>query len=210
MARVSAVTEHVPGEGGDPKIDNHAARRNTGRMVGLVAAVVVTVEIGVVLVAPGAPGGRPRYLPASIIIIIIVGSCVVLSASAVVMYRRPSWRAVMQYGWRRRSRVGKALRRGRPITEQDWPVATAMMHLVHRQRWLPYFYSGVIVLWVINGLSAHGLQRWSGLGLAGLFVVLTPYSLWQRRRLLTNYNKQLAIHNAQPHPPDDPTTDTTP
>jgi hypothetical protein len=57
-----------------------------------------------------------------VIILAVMGIMVV--AMLLLMrrqYRRPRYRRVMQYGWRRRSRVAKDLRRGRTLSTVDMP-----------------------------------------------------------------------------------------
>jgi hypothetical protein len=105
-------------------------------------------------------------------------------------YRRPGYRRVMQYGWRRRARVGKELRRGRVLSVEDMKVATALMDLEGSQRKWRWIYVLIPFGPLLNGLNGHGFSRWFNFGLVAFFLVLMPIVLRQQRQMIRGYDGQ--------------------
>lgn len=98
----------------------------------------------------------------------------------------------MQYGWKRRRRVTKALLRGRPMSAEDMPVAAAMVELQRSQgRWLVILLCVLPLNSLYQGVIQHGPLRWFQFGVAAFMVVLLPFVLHQRRRIIRNYERLL-------------------
>jgi hypothetical protein len=174
-------------------IDEAAAQRSRRLMVTVLAGIVV-VGFGLgILLAVLHPHRRGGHHHSTVGIIVGLGIAALVLAAAVTwwlwVYRRPGYRRVMQYSWRRRRRVAKALRRGRPVPPQDLPVAAAITDLQRAQWWLPVLYGGLAVLWALDALTHRGFVRWDALGLVVLYVAMLPVILWQRRRMLSTYDR---------------------
>lgn len=187
-----------------PVIDEQAARRNLWVLMAVIVGISIPAMIVGTLLAHSHPSARAHAHHGAGLAAVVIAAVILfafVAALLLVMSRRPSWRAAMQYGWRRRNRVAKALRKGRPIPAEDLPVAAALMALMAKQRWLPYLFGVLVLIWLIQGLTESGTRRWLGFALAGLYVLLTPYLLWQRRRCAANYDRQLALRDHQ-QPPD--------
>ena len=200
------MTEHV---GVPADIDEAAAarsRRLTLLLVGGIAGGAALAGVLASVLLPSHPH-HPHHASTATIVGGITGLVLVLAASIGVVlwiYRRPGYRRIMQYGWRRRMRTVKALRRGRPIPPEDRPVAAAIIEVTRRQRWVPFLLAFLPIIWVINGFSHHGVERWIQFAIAGLYVLLLPVLLRQRRRLIRNYDALIA---STPGPGSDPTSD---
>ncbi len=158
----------------------------------LVAIVVVGFGAGILLAVldPHRSAGHHHSTVGRILGLSI--AALVLAAAVIgclLAFRRPGYRRVMQYGWRRRQRVVKALRRGQPLSAEDMPVAAAITDMQRKQWWWPLFYGVLVVIWALDALTRHGFRRWDAVGLAVLYVVLLPVIIWQRRKMLRNYDR---------------------
>jgi hypothetical protein len=177
-------------------IDEPAARRSirTTLIVASVALLLPMLGILTYRQFGHRPAGVHPSTSAWPLVIILAVMVITVVAMGLVMrrqYRRPGYRRVMQYGWRRRSRVGKDLRRGRVLSAEDMPVAAALVDLIRPQRvWLPILYVAIALSNVLNGFTRHGYSRWFYLGLAAFILVLAPLALRQRRQMIRGYERQ--------------------
>jgi hypothetical protein len=106
-------------------------------------------------------------------------------------YRRRACWPVMQYGPMRRQRVMKELRRGRPLSAEDMPVATALVDKQRsRRRWLVPFWVLMAINWLLLGLSDNGFMRWAFFGVTACWVAAIPLQLREQRQLIRNYERQ--------------------
>ena len=181
-------------------IDHEAARRNA-RVIALLVAVAMAVAVGVGLAVGLLRNGHDgRHHSAVVAVLVFVGVLVLALAIMVPLmlrlYRRPNYSRVLQYGWGQRRRVGKALRKGRPIAAHDRPVADALVRTMRQQRWLPYLFGVLLLTYVARAVFDHGFQRWFAIALVALYVVVIPWMLWQRRTVLANYDR------LEPNQPD--------
>ncbi len=181
-------------------IDDRAARRNTWLLLAVTAALVAMgLVAGFVLARlkhPAQPAHRHAGHAALAIAVPLAIMLLVGGGTWLLMYRKASWRGVMQYGWRRRYRVTKILRTGRPLPAADLPVATALVSLMRRQGWVYYVFGGTGVFWLAGAIAAHGPDRLIRLGLASLYVLMLPYLMLQRRRMFANYDTQVAVRES--------------
>jgi uncharacterized membrane protein YoaK (UPF0700 family) len=94
----------------------------------------------------------------------------------------------MQYHRRRRTRVVKALRRGDPITPEDWPVAAAAVGVMRKQKAVVLSYPLVLmVCWILAALTQHGIGRWLFAGLALVTGPLLVYFVRVQRRSIRHW-----------------------
>jgi MFS family permease len=183
---------------GAEDIDEHAARRSIRvTLIVLIAVFLFSGLLGVVVgfrLVDHRPVGVHHSVPAWALVLIVGFPVICLAATAWWVrrqYRRPVYRRVMQYGWRRRRRVVKDLRRGRPLCAEDQSVAAALVNLLRSQhRWVVILYGLLPVIWLFNGLIQHGFLRWFDLGLAAYCLVLGVFLRRQRRQLIVNYERQ--------------------
>lgn len=182
-------------------IDEQAARRSirvTEIAISAFLLVCLLAGLAAALIfqqADHRPGGENDGIPAWAIVLLVAAVGIPLAASAWWMhrqYRRPAYRRVMQYGWKRRRRVTKALLRGRPMSAEDMPVAAAMVELQRSQgRWLVILLCVLPLNSLYQGVIQHGPLRWFQFGVAAFMVVLLPFVLHQRRRIIRNYERLL-------------------
>lgn len=100
-------------------------------------------------------------------------------------YRRPGYRRVMQYGFGRRRRVMKDLRRGRTLSAEDLRVASAMIDLMQSQRrWLIVLFVLMPSSSLVNGMLQHGFLRWFHFGVVAYCLVILPLILRERRQII--------------------------
>jgi cytochrome bd-type quinol oxidase subunit 2 len=178
------------------EIDEPAARRSIRLTLIIVSAALLLPMLGIFLYVQF--GHRPAGVHHSnsgwplVIILAVMGIMVVAMLLLVRrQYRRPGYRRVMQYGWRRRSRVGKDMRRGRTLSPEDMPVAAAMVDSMRSQRrWLVILIVLMPASFAINGLNHHGFLRWVFFGFAAYSVALYPFLLRQQRQMIRNYERQ--------------------
>jgi cytochrome bd-type quinol oxidase subunit 1 len=174
-------------------IDEPAARRSRRLTVTILACILAVSFAAGILLAALDPDHKARHHHSALGLIVALGIGALALAVAVAwwlwVYRRPKYRRIMQYGWRRRRRVAKALRRGRPLPAEDLPVAAAITEVLRAQWWLPLLYGFLIVIWALDALTGRGFQRWDAVGLAVLYLVLLPVFVWQRRKMIRNYDR---------------------
>jgi hypothetical protein len=178
-------------------IDEHAARRSIRATLIIKSALVLFIGPAGFLIAwqvGHRPSGahRSAFVWPLVILEAVLGITIV--ATVLLMrrtYRRPGYRRVMQYGWRRRWRVGKDLRRGRTLSAEDMPVAKALVDLLRSQRkWMLFFYCGMPLIYLLDGLAHNGSSRWFYWGFAACFLVLMAIALRQQRQMIRNYERQ--------------------
>jgi hypothetical protein len=123
-------------------IDEPAARRSIRVTLIIISAALLLPMLGIFLYVQFGhrPAGVHHSNSVWPLVIILAGIGIMVVAMLLWVrrqYSRPEFRRVMQYGWRRRSRVGKNLRRGRELSAEDMPVAAALVGLQRSQRkWL--------------------------------------------------------------------------
>jgi hypothetical protein len=193
-------TEHPAAE----DIDEPAARRSIRVLLIVLGALYGSVALAgilmLTLINDGPPGDG---VPAWAFVLIVALLVVPLAGSlwwARRLYRKPVYRRVMQYGWRRRRLVTKDLLRGRPLSAEDMPVAAAMVEVQRSQgRWFVSVFFVMPLICVYNGFVADGFLRWFQFSLAAYWMVALPFILRQRGRVIRNYERQtLSTVVAQP------------
>lgn len=185
---------------GAEDIDEHAARRSIRVTMIVLSALVFLLLLGVLAVVlifgqvDHRPAGVHDSVPAWAVVLPLVVVGIVLAPMmlwARRQYRRPAYRRVMQYGWRRRRRVVKELRRGRLLPAEDMPMAAALVDLLRSQRRLRVvIFGAMLVNFLLQGLVQHGFLRWFGFGLAAGCLVFLPFVLRQQRQMIRNYERQ--------------------
>jgi len=177
-------------------IDEPAARRSIRVLMVVLSVIYGSVALAGTLMLTrinGGPTGEDD-IPAWALALIVALLVVPLAGSAWWarrLYRQPAYRRVMQYGWRRRRLVMKDLLRGRPLSPEDMPVAAAMVAVQRSQgRWSVIVLFAVPLIGVYNGFISDGYLRWFQFSLAASWVVLLPFIIRQRRRLIHNYERQ--------------------
>lgn len=186
---------------GEPSdIDDTAVKRNMRLLTGVIVGFgVLAFAAGVIVAAlnPHHHGhGHRSVLGAvagvSVVVLVVVVEVIWLRR----MFRTSTYRRLMQYGWRQRRRVGKVLRKGHPVSEQDWPVATSIVAVTRRQAWTMWVMPAAVALWGVQAFTHHGFIRWLFIAAAIFGVVALPFWIKQRRAILTAYDRQLADHHA--------------
>jgi hypothetical protein len=178
-------------------IDEHAARRSIRLILIIMGAVVLFGGLAGFLLARQIghrSSGTDQHTSVWPLVILVAVLGITIVAMGILVrrqYRRPRFRRVMQYGWRRRSRIAKDLRRGRALSADDMPVARAMVELVlSRRRWSLIILWLLPIIWLFNGLIQHGFLQWFDFGLAAFWLVYVPLLLRQQRQLIRNYERQ--------------------
>lgn len=123
------------------------------------------------------------------VVTVMVGVTVLALA---VFLRRPAYRRVMQFGWSERRRVWKAVKAGRPLSLREVQVAQAARDYLRRFRRTMWFAPVLVVIWFLDGLTQHGAIRWLMIGSAAVYAVLTPAGIWQWRRAADRYDDVLS------------------
>jgi hypothetical protein len=186
------MTTAPPAPGTDD-IDEAAAQRSRRKLIaGFVGFYVLAGLAGFVVAAHSGHRHTGHHRSALGMVVVLAILAVVLAATLLVtlrIYRRPTYRRLMQYGWRRRWRVGQALRRGTPVATDDLPVASAIADMQRALWWLPVLYVVLPILWTINSISHHGFARWYYLALSVWFLAMIPLVIRQRRRIIRNYDR---------------------
>lgn len=186
---------------GEPSdIDDTAVKRNMRLLAGVIVGLgVLAFAAGVIVAAlnPHHHGHGHRSVPGavagvSVVVLVVVVEVIWLRR----MFGTSVYRRVMQYSWGRRRRVGKALRRGRRVPEQDWPVATSIVAVTRKQAWTIWVMPPAVALWAVQAFTHHGFVRWFFIAAAIFGVVAMPFWVKQRRAILTAYDSQLADHHA--------------
>lgn len=97
----------------------------------------------------------------------------------------------MQHGRMRRQRVMKELRRGRPLSADDLPVAAALVDQQKaRQKWIVPLWILLPISCLFSGLNDHGIMRWIWFGLIPFLVVAVLVQLREQRQLIRNFEQQ--------------------
>jgi hypothetical protein len=185
-------------------IDEDAARRSIRvTSIGMAAAILFFGLAGVLIFTrvdhppSGVHHGVAWTVEFFMAFVGILLTAVVLRVY--LLYRRPIALRVMQYGWRRRRRVGKDLRRGRPLSAEDLPVASALVDLARAERQrLALFFGLMVASLMFDGLSQHGTLRWIAFGWAAYGPMYLPFLLRQQRQMMRGYERQ-RNHTADEH-----------
>jgi apolipoprotein N-acyltransferase len=160
-------------------------------VTGLVGVYALACAAGIV-VAARSDHHKHNHHPLLGLLVTLAVLAVVLAVTlffVLRIYRRPVYRRVTQYSASRRRRVAKALRRGNPVPGEDLPVAKAIVD-VQRSLWWMYALFVIIPLdWVLMSLRRHGVVRWVDVGFAALFLAMLPLVVWQRRKMIRNYER---------------------
>lgn len=182
---------------GDEDIDDVAAARSIRVLMIVLGVLYGSVALGGALMLTAVNDGarEGNGISAWGVVLIMALIVVPLGGSAWWLrrtYRKPVYRRVMQYGWRRRKRVSKDLLRGRPLSVEDMPVAAAIVDVQKSQsRWMLIVFLAVPFIGVFNGFVQDGFMRWFQFSLAAYWVVFLPFILRQRRRIIRNYEQLL-------------------
>jgi MFS family permease len=194
---------HEPAD--EDAVGPEAARRRTRRwLVAMLLPIFLLVAAGMVVgFLAASRHSRPgRHHSAVGFIAIAAVSVLVLVVTGLIVWRlvrRPDYQRAMQYPWRRRMRVAKALRRGDPIGPEDLAVAAAVIAGLRTQK-LNYFVQPfVIASWVLIAITRHGYGRWLYVGLALVAGAALAYSGWVHRRTVRNWHA-LSHRSAGPEP----------
>jgi len=134
------------------------------------------------------PGHHPSLGPFLAVLAGLTFTLAVLGLLLWKLFNRPRYQRVMQYGWRRRMRVAKALRRGEPIEPGDVAVADALVELMRSQKVLFWFQPVVIAIWVVNAFTHSGFVRWLYVGLALVTGPALLYSIRTQRRTVRTWD----------------------
>jgi hypothetical protein len=170
------------------------ARRRIRRLLA-ASLSVICIAVTVPLVA-GFIGGSRHHRPGhhtspGALIAALAAVAVTLAVTGLVLWRllnRPDYQRVMQYDWRRRMRVAKALRRGQSIEPGDEAVADAVVGLMRKQKGIFWFQPVLIVTWIVIAFTRHGFGRWLYLGLALVTGPALLYSIRTQRRTVRNWD----------------------
>lgn len=148
--------------------------------------LAATLVIGVATAFAAYAFGHHRNVRALVIALVAVLTGVGIAAA--VGWRRLNrnheMQRLMEHDWHTRWRVGKALRKGRPILEEDHAAARSIIDVQKRQRKMLWLYVALATIWILNTIVAHGSQRWIDLGLALLYLAVIPLWLRTRRKIL--------------------------
>jgi hypothetical protein len=178
-------------------IDEHAVRRSI--RVSLIIMVVFVLSGALTgFLVQGQVGQRPsgvRHSTSAWLVVFLVAVVGIMLLSIVLLmrreFRKPNYRRVAQYGWRRRRGVVKDLCHDRPLSAADLPVAAAMVDSMRSQRRRQVILFWVMpVIFVFNGLMQHGALRWFQFGVAVFWVGVMPFYFRQYRRVTRGYERQ--------------------
>jgi membrane protein DedA with SNARE-associated domain len=150
----------------------------------MVAAVIVGA---VAAFASGSPGAGHHHSIGRLLAAIGISVAILTVTMAVtwrlVRHHAPS-RRLMRSSWATRRRVGRALRKGQPIAEEDRETAHALIAFIRSRKWLPWLYVGCGAIQLLAAATNHGDIRWLQLGVGVAYLGLVPYWLWVRRKTL--------------------------
>jgi hypothetical protein len=184
-----------------------AARRRTRRWLAatLLSTFALAVAGGAVGFTAGSRHHRPghHHLPLGALIAVVAAVAVLLAALGLILWHllnRPAYRRVMQYPWRRRMRVAKALRRGEPVDPEDVPVADAVVGLMRKERAIIWFQPVLIASWILMACTRSGAGRWLYIGLAAVNGPVWGYAVRVQRRTIRDW--EATSHPAAGSPPD--------
>lgn len=167
--------------------------------VGFVVLAVVAAVAGALLAQHQHPD-RPTRWP--LVIGLAVGMVVLLAATLALGLRwrarhQPTRRYLISGDRRARVRVGKQLRKGQAIDDQDREVAVATVEIIQRQWWLPLYFLAMGLVFGAFALVDHiqrpdqpllmQVLRWVLPLVMLTFAVLVHQ---QRRRVLANAARQ--------------------
>jgi hypothetical protein len=140
-------------------------------------------------------GGHPHRHPAVAALLAVAVPLLVVALAAVAMtwlLRRPSYQRILQFGWSERRATFKAVRSGRPLTEQETRVARAQLEFQRTFRWYYWMQPIVVVVLVFDGLTHRNAIGWALIGSAGFYAAAFPYLIWQWRRNTERYREALS------------------
>jgi hypothetical protein len=182
----------MTGPAGDG-IDERAARRNLGLLL-LAVAGLALLGVAAGTVAAVARGHGPRHPALAVAfgvgaVTVAVG---VVAAAIAVIWRRPEYRRVMQFGWFERRRVQRAVKAGRPLGPRERAVARASRDYLVRFRRVQWVAPVVAAFWLFDGLTHHGVARWLLLAAAAGYAATVPVAMVQWRRAIDRYDRALS------------------
>lgn len=172
------------------------ARRRTRRLlVGTLgsACIALTVPLVVGFIVGSRHHRAGHQASPGVLIAALAAVAVVLVATGLILWRllsRPDYQRVMQYNWRRRMRVAKALRRADPLSPDDVPVADAVVGAMRNQQWIFWFQPVLIASWIVIAFMRHGFGRWLYAGFALVMIPAVAYSVRVQRRTIRNWDAQ--------------------
>jgi MFS family permease len=180
----------------EPPIDERASRRNRRVLLGMLVGIVVAGALIDALIGALSHHHRHHEHHSGNVVIgviaIVVGVLFLVVEFAVIarIYRRPRFRQLLQYSWARRRRTARSLRRGQPVSDQDMPVAEALLRAVRFTRWRLLSLVIVPVLFLLAGLTADDTaRRWGYLAYMVFWLLLITLTIRQRLRMVANFQR---------------------
>jgi heme exporter protein D len=174
------------GGGGEPDAATRARRLVLATTGSVGLFTVIGAMVGLLVASRHhRPGHHPSVAGAVIAVAVVLVMLAVMSAVLLWVFNRPSYRTLFAFSWRRRARVAKALRTGRPISDDDVPVAAAIIGATRGQQWRHWIFPVLSVSWLLNAANHHGVLRWLYLALVALAILAVwPLSVRQNRQML--------------------------
>jgi MFS family permease len=182
------------------------ARRRTRRWVAsvLLGSLVLAAGGAVLGFVVGARHHRPgHHISWGALIAVVTVCAAVLAATGLVLWKllnRPAYQRVMQYHWRRRMRVAKALRRGDPISPEDLDVADAVVGVMRKDRLMFWYAPVLITSFILIAFMRHGAIRWLYASYGLVTAPALVYAVRVRRRTIRNWD---ALSNSSVGDPQD-------
>jgi hypothetical protein len=152
-----------------------------GRLAVLIAAGLTAFVFG------HHPATDHHHTIARLLVVLAVSVAIVTLSTALswgIWRRHAPTRRFMRADWRTRRRVGRALRKGKPIAEGDLEAAHALIDLLRGRGWVTWLYLTCAALQLCAAAAGHGDARWLQLATGIAYLALAPYWLWNRHRIL--------------------------
>ena len=163
--------------------------RSWTRSVAGIFAVILLVAVTIGLFVPG-PQGHPRDTAGAVIAIFALAVILGLSLWFTAWtYRQRSFQQLFQFPGRRRRLVTRRLRRGRPLSDDDLPVAAAMVNSMQRAWWLNWVPLIPALNFALQIGKDHGTSRWFDVGFLLFIAAATVLGTRQRRRVFRNWDR---------------------
>jgi heme A synthase len=170
---------------------NDVERRRVRRYSNTVIAVILGISaLGLItgLVMGRHHRDRDAESAALVASVVLLAVGVIIGLTIRVLYAKPRYSDLLRQPWGQRRRVGKALRKGDPISDEDMPSAAALVALMRRQWWLPWVYTASALLWGVQA-AAESHERRLHLVTAVLWALAVVTTIHSRRRILRNWDR---------------------